>query len=80
MTGMAPIVGCSNPECRPQLRAEIRRLKKIMRRLASENAALRRQVSEPTPSPAFPLCPEHAIRLPCPACLPWDRDSGREKG
>ena len=21
-------------------------------------------------SPAFPLCPEHAIRLPCPACAP----------
>ena len=22
------------------------------------------------PTPAFPLCPEHAIRLPCPACAP----------
>ena len=25
---------------------------------------------EVVPSPAFPLCPEHSIRLPCPACLP----------
>ena len=29
----------------------------------------------PVDEPAFPLCPEHAIRLPCPACA--TREDGK---
>ena len=40
-------VGCADPDCRPQLRAEIRRLKKIMRQQGSEITRLRAALSQP---------------------------------
>ena len=35
---------------------------------------------DPIKPPAFPLCPEHAIRLPCPACAGSGTEPGRGAG